>query len=119
MPRMPKGQKKDNGEKIDILRLQAYALTALGMPLDTFRRLSPGAFDLCMEEDAKRQHAQDLARWNRLRTACAILIQPHTSKRVTPRMLIPLEEIDAPAKAAPKREYTPSTRERVEELMSR
>lgn len=94
-------------------------MTALGMPLDTFRRLSPGAFELCMEEDAKRRHSEDLERWNRLRTACAILIQPHTSKRVTPRMLIPLEEIDAPAKAAPKREYTPSTRERVEELMSR
>ena len=72
-----------------------------------------------MEEDAKRRHSEDLERWNRLRTACAILIQPHTSKRVTPRMLIPLEEIDAPARTAPKREYTPSTRERVEELMNR
>lgn len=99
--------------------MQAYALTALGMPLDTFRRLSPRAFELCMEEDAKRRHSEDLERWNRLRTACAILIQPHTSKRVTPRMLIPLEEIDAPARTAPKREYTPSTRARVEELMRR
>lgn len=72
-----------------------------------------------MEEDAKRQHALDLARWNRLRTACAILIQPHTSKRVTPKMLIPLEEIDAPERTTPKREYTPSTRERVQELMRR
>lgn len=54
-----------------------------------------------------------------MRTACAILIQPHTSKRVTPKMLIPLEEIDAPERTTPKREYTPSTRERVEELMKR
>mgnify|MGYP006921166895 FL=1 len=89
------------------------------MPLDTFRRLSPRAFELCMEEDARQRRQADLERWNRLRTACAILIQPHTSKRVTPQMLIPLEEIDAPAKAAPKREYTPSTRQRVEELMNR
>lgn len=101
------------------MRLQAYALTALGMSLDTFRRLSPGAFELCMEEDAKRRHAADLEGWNRLRTACAILIQPHTTKRVTPRMLIPLEEIDAPERTAPKRQWTPSTRERMEELLSR
>lgn len=94
-------------------------MTALGMPLDTFRRLSPGAFELCMEEDARRRHAADFESWNRLRTACAILIQPHTTKRVTPRMLIPLEEIDAPAKAAPRREWTPSTRARVDELLSR
>ncbi len=89
------------------------------MPLDTFRRLSPGAFELCMEEDARQRRQSDLERWNRLRTACAILIQPHTTKRVTPRMLIPLEEIDAPERTVPKREYTPSTRERVEELMKR
>lgn len=99
--------------------MQAYALTALGMPLDTFRRLSPRAFELCMEEDAKRRHAEDLERWNRLRTACAILIQPHTTKRVTPKMLIPLEEIDAPECRKAKREWTPSTRERMEELMNR
>ena len=101
------------------MRLQAYALTSLGMSLDTFRRLSPGAFELCMEEDAGRRHAEDLGRWNRLRTACAILVQPHTSKRVTPRMLIPLDEIDAPARTAPKRQWTPSTRERMEELVKR
>ena len=97
-------------------------MTALGMPLDTFRRLSPGAFELCMEEDAKRRHAEDLERWNRLRTACAILIQPHTTKRVTPRMLIPLDELDKPCPSicpSQKREYTPSTRERMEELMNR
>lgn len=93
-------------------------MTALGMPLDTFRRLSPRAFELCMEEDAKRRHSEDLERWNRLRTACAILIQPHTSKRVTPRMLIPLDDLDKPCPSQ-KREYTPSTRERVEELMNR
>lgn len=72
-----------------------------------------------MEEDARQRRQSDLERWNRLRTACAILIQPHTRKRVTPQMLIPLEEIDAPERTAPKREYTPSTRERVEELMGR
>ena len=89
------------------------------MPLDTFRRLSPRAFELCMEEDARQRRQSDLERWNRLRTACAILIQPHTSRRVTPQMLIPLDEIDAPERTVPKREYTPSTRERVEELMKR
>ena len=72
-----------------------------------------------MEEDARRRHAADLESWNRLRTACAILIQPHTSKRVTPRMLIPLEEIDAPERVKPKREWTPSTRQRVDELLNR
>lgn len=94
----------------------------LGMSSDTFRRLSPAAMAACIEAYEKHRRGEQTLAWDKVRTLGALLLQPHTTKRVTPQMLIPLEDIDGcrrgrrevSAPAAPV-----STRARVDELMGR
>lgn len=73
----------------------------------------------CIEAYDKHRRGEQTFQWDKVRTMCALLLQPHTTKRVTPQMLIPLEEIDGRRRHREASEtFAPvSTRARVDELM--
>lgn len=74
----------------------------------------------CIEAYEKHRRGKQTLQWDKVRTLGAMLLQPHTTKRVTPQMLIPLEDIDGCRRgrgevSAPSAPV--STRARVDELM--
>lgn len=60
------------------------------MQVDDFCAMSPAEFATALAMWGDDHEAAERAAWERTRTLAAISVQPHISRRLTPRQLLPL-----------------------------
>lgn len=89
------------------------------MDFDTFCRLTPAEFGAIVESWNKEKEREEKAEWERMRLLACISIQPHISKKITPRQLVPLpwDEEKKPEEHENKRMTPEQQRERMRYLM--
>lgn len=74
----------------------------IGLSYDDFCRLTfPEFREVCKVYNSAREDDYRTG-WEQVRTEAAIMVQPHTRKRIKPRELLPLPWDKADAKKAPK-----------------
>ena len=72
------------------------------MRLDDLRRLTIDEFEAIIEEWRREKESAYQYNWERIRMLATITIQPHTTKSISPRSLLPFSwDTDAPKQEAP------------------
>lgn len=67
-----------------------YAVGVVGITPHDFRTMTPPEFKAVADARHQRDESAERGAWERMRTLAALTVQPHVSKKITPRTLVPL-----------------------------
>ncbi len=76
-------------KKLGILDLLGVAVGNIGLPYGDFCALTPEEFGHIYKAYSNERTTQYQDNWERMRMLAAIVIQPYSKKRITPKGLLP------------------------------